>query len=105
MPKYLFRASYTKDGLKGLIKEGGSARRDTVTKLIEGMGGKVEAFYYALGPDDVVAIGEMTEAQVVAVSLTINASGSVKLSTTKLLDPAEVDQATKISVDYRPPGK
>ncbi len=105
MPKYLFRASYTQDGLKRLIKEGGTARRDTVVKLIEGMGGKVEAFYYALGPDDVVAIGEMSEAQVVAISLTINSTGAVTLSTTKLLDPAEVDQATKISVDYRPPGK
>ena len=105
MPKYLFRGSYNQDGLKGLIKEGGSARRDAVVKLIEGMGGKVEAFYYALGPDDVVAIGEMSESQVVAMSLTINASGFVNVSTTKLLDPAEVDQATKISVDYRPPGK
>jgi len=27
MPKFLFQANYTSEGAKGIIKEGGSARR------------------------------------------------------------------------------
>ena len=47
MPKFLIKASYNPDGVRGLLKEGGSKRRAVVQKLIEGMGGKLEAFYYA----------------------------------------------------------
>ena len=30
MPKYLFQASYTTEGAKGLLKEGGTKRRAAV---------------------------------------------------------------------------
>ena len=49
MPKYLIQASYTREGVHGLLKEGGSSRIETVTELIKGMGGTVEAFYFAFG--------------------------------------------------------
>ena len=45
MAKYLVKASYVGEGLKGLIKEGGTKRRDTVAQVIEAMGGKLESFY------------------------------------------------------------
>ena len=41
MPKYMITASYSAEGAKGLVKEGGSARRAMVQKLVEGMGGRV----------------------------------------------------------------
>jgi hypothetical protein len=56
MPKYLLQASYTTEGLKGLLKEGGSSRRATVEQLARGLGGEIEAFYYAFGEHDVYAI-------------------------------------------------
>ena len=41
----------------------------------------------------------------VAFSLMVNASGLINAKTTVLLTPEEVDQATKKTVDYRPPGQ
>jgi uncharacterized protein with GYD domain len=61
MPKYLIQASYVGEGLKGLIKEGGTSRRETVTRVIEGMGGKMETFYYAFGDFDVIGIADMPD--------------------------------------------
>lgn len=105
MPKYLIQASYTADGVKGVLKEGGTSRRAVVQKLSEGLGGKIEAFYYAFGEDDVYVIGDFPDnATAAAVSMTVNASGAVRLKTVVLLTPEEVDEASKKSVDYRPPG-
>jgi hypothetical protein len=47
MAKYLWKVSYSSDGLKGLAKEGGTKRRAAVDRLTEGLGGKVESFYRA----------------------------------------------------------
>jgi uncharacterized protein with GYD domain len=49
MPKYLVRASYSSEGAKGVTSEGGSSRRDTIAKLAEDLGGKLECFYFAFG--------------------------------------------------------
>ena len=106
MPKYLFQASYTTEGLKGLLKEGGSKRREVVEQLTKALGGTVEAFYFAFGDNDVYIISEVPDhVSVAAVSLTANASGTVKVKTTVLLTPEEVDQAAKMTVNYRPPGQ
>lgn len=105
MPKYLFHGSYLADGLKGLIKEGGSSRRANLEKTLGALGGKLEAFYYAFGDADVVGIAELPDnVTTAALALTINASGVVKVKTTVLMTPEEVDQAAKKSVSYRPPG-
>ena len=52
MPKYLYHGSYTDKGLKGLMKDGGSKRMEITKKAIESLGGKMEAYYFALGGDD-----------------------------------------------------
>ncbi|HZM95417.1 MAG TPA: GYD domain-containing protein [Vicinamibacterales bacterium] len=105
MPKFLIKASYNPDGVRGLLKEGGSKRRAVVQKLIEGMGGKLEAFYYAYGPDDAVIIADLPDAASgVALSLTVNATGAVRLSTTPLISPEEIDAASKKTVKYKAPG-
>ena len=49
MAKYLVHGTYTLDGVKGLVKEGGSSRKAKVAKNAENLGGKLEAFYYAFG--------------------------------------------------------
>ena len=106
MPKYMIQASYVGEGLKGLLKEGGTKRRDTVAQVIEGMGGTLESFYYAFGDYDVVGVAEMPDnVSSVAFSMMVNASGVINAKTTVLLSPEEIDQATKKVVDYRPPGK
>lgn len=106
MPKYLIEASYTTEGVKGLLKEGGTGRRAAVQKLAESVGGTVEAVYYGFGDTDVYVIVDMPDnASAAAVALTVGASGAVSLKTVVLMTPEEVDAATKKSPSYRPPGQ
>ena len=105
MPKFMIKASYTTEGARGLLKDGGSARRAVVQKLMEGIGGKLESFYYAYGDDDAILIVDAPDAtSALAVSMAVNASGAVRLSTTPLITPEEMDAACKKSVQYRAPG-
>lgn len=105
MPKYMIKVAYTADGTRGLMKEGGTARRAAVQKLVEGMGGKVDAFYYAYGDADAYVILDVPDTSSgLALSLAVNASGAVRLSTIPLFTPEEVDAASKKSVSYRAPG-
>ena len=105
MAKYLIEANYVGEGMKGLLKEGGSSRRQAVDKLLASVGGKVESFYYAFGDTDAYVVVDVPDnITAAAVALTVAASGAVKLKTTVLMTPEEVDQATKKSPAYRAPG-
>jgi len=106
MPKYLVHGNYTEQGLKGLLKDGGSKRREVVEQLVTGMGGRLEALYFAFGGDDLFIIADVpSSVDCTAGALMVNASGAVKLRTTVLITPEEVDEATKKTVNYRPPGR
>ena len=105
MPKFLIKASYNVDGARGLMKEGGTGRRKVVEGLVQKLGGKVEAFYFAYGEADVYVITDMPDVTAgLAVSLAVNASGAVRLQTIPLITPEEIDAATKKAVAYRAPG-
>jgi len=105
MPKFLFKASYTPDSMKGIQSGGGSARREVVDKLAQGIGGRLESFHFAFGEDDAYVIVELPDNEsAAAVALTVGGSGAVSLKTVVLLTPEEVDAAAKKSVDYTPPG-
>ncbi len=60
MAKYLFEARYTTEGAKGVAHEGGTGRRAAVAKMTEGLGGKLEAFYYAFGDVDAYVIVDLS---------------------------------------------
>ena len=106
MAKYLVRASYTPEGAKGLLKDGGTKRVQVVKKLLKSAGITLDSIYFALGEHDVYLIVDAPDnAAMTAVALATNASGAVRLSTTVLLTPAEVDDAAKRSVVYTPPGQ
>lgn len=105
MAKYLLQASYSAEGTKGLLKDGGSKRRAAAEAALQGVNGKLEAFYYAFGETDVFAIADVPDnVSAAALSLAVSASGAVKTQMTVLLTPEEIDQATKKTVSYRPPG-
>ena len=105
MPKYLVEASYTVEGVKGVQSSGGSSRRDAIAAVAESLGGRLESFYFAFGERDVYTVVDLPDNEsATAVALTVNASGAVKVRTTVLVTPEEVDAAAKRSVDYRPPG-
>jgi uncharacterized protein with GYD domain len=105
MPKFLIKVAYTAEGTRGVAKEGGTARKSAVQKLIEAQGGTLETFYYAYGDDDAIIIVDMPDASSgLALTLAVNASGAARLTTVPLITPEEVDAAGRVSVSYRAPG-
>ncbi len=105
MAKYLLVASYTAEGAKGVMKDGGTKRRQAAEQAINSAGGKLEAFYFAFGDNDAYVIVDAPDnASVAAMSLTISASGAVNTKTVVLLAPEEIDQASKKGTTYTAPG-
>jgi uncharacterized protein with GYD domain len=105
MPTYFWQASYTPEGIKGLMKDGGTKRQAAVKEMTEKAGGKQLAFYFAYGESDVLGIAEFPDkATAIALSMAVNASGMVRFKSTELISPAEMDAAAKKSIAYRPPG-
>jgi uncharacterized protein with GYD domain len=106
MAKYLVQVNYVGEGVKGLLKDGGSKRRAVVEKLFKSMGGTIEAFYYAFGDTDLYIIGDFPDhATVAATILTVTSTGTVTCKTTVLLTPEELDEAAKKTPTYSPPGQ
>ncbi|MEO5966507.1 MAG: GYD domain-containing protein [Candidatus Limnocylindrales bacterium] len=105
MPKYLITGSYTVQGAKGVIAEGGSGRVAAVKKLAESLGGSVESFYFAFGGDDFfVTVDLPGNAAAAACAMSVAGSGGASPRTVVLLTPDEVDAAMKLSPSYRAPG-
>jgi uncharacterized protein with GYD domain len=105
MPKYLVEASYLSEGIKGLLKEGGSRRREAVDELFRSLGGAVETLYFAFGDRDVLIIGDLPDnATAAALAIKVNAAGVTSCRTTVLLSAEEVDEAVRKTSTYRPPG-
>lgn len=104
MPKYLFQASYTMEGLGGLVTEGAARRQEMAENLAASLGGSVEAFYYAFGDSDLYAIADLPDdAAAAAVSLSVGASGTASIKTTVLVTPETIDEAIARTADYQPP--
>ena len=105
MPHYLWSGSYTVEGTKGLMKDGGTKRRDVVAQLVSQAGGKLHAFYFAFGEADIYGIAEFPDAATAAaVSMAVNSSGAVSLRSVQLVTPEELDAASKKKIGYRAPG-
>src|SRR5438309_1778051 len=107
MPKFLYQFAYSPEATRGIVEKGASSRVEVVNDLAAGLGGTVEAFYWAWGEVDGYVICDFPDpAAGAALSLAVNASGRVKLSTTQLITPEEMDKATQKTsgIDYHPPG-
>jgi uncharacterized protein with GYD domain len=106
--KYLIEAAYSHEGLKGLVKDGGSGRRTAVDAAVKALGGRIESMYYGFGTSDVYVIVEAPDnVSAAALALAVGATGALAhYKTTVLLSTDEVDQAAKKSsgLGYRPPG-
>jgi uncharacterized protein with GYD domain len=106
MPKYLIEASYTAEGAKGLLKDGGTKRRQAAEAALKSAGATLEAFYFAFGERDAIVIVDAPDhASVAGASVAINASGAVTTKTIVLLTPEEMDSAVKKTVSYTAPGR
>ncbi|GAA2758972.1 GYD domain-containing protein [Actinopolymorpha rutila] len=105
MPKYLIQSTYTREGAEGIRSKGGVTRREAVTDMARSLGGELGAYYFCLGEYDVVAILDLPDDEAAAaVGLVVDAAGGATTRTTVLLTPEQIDQASKRSTSYRPPG-
>ena len=105
MPKYLIQVSYTLDGAKGVLAQGGTTRKAAAQAAAKSAGGKVESFNFAFGSTDAYVICDFPDnAAAAALALNVSAGGGATVSTTALLAPDEIDKAAATAVKYRPPG-
>jgi uncharacterized protein with GYD domain len=105
MPRYLFRGSYSREGAQGLLREGGTRRRQAVERLVQSLGGRLESFHFALGETDLFMIVDLPgPVAAAAASVIVAASGAGHWTTTVLLSAEEMDEATRLDGGYRAPG-
>jgi len=106
MAKYLLKVSYSVDGLKGVMKEGGTARTKAVERALAGVGGTLESFYFAFGSEDVYVIVDVPDhAAAIAMAATVASSGAISsYETVVLLSPSDIDNAMNVEVEYSAPG-
>ena len=106
MPKYLVQASYTTEGAKSFVRDGGTGRREAIAKMAESVGGKLETIYFAFGDVDAYIIVDLPDnVSAAAVWLASNRSGTVTSKTVVLLTPEEMDQVSKKTIEFRMPGR
>jgi uncharacterized protein with GYD domain len=105
MPKYLVVATYSPEGMKGVLREGGSERRKIIADMAKNLGGELESFYYAFGVNDVYSVVDLPDnVTAAAMAANISAGGMVRCNVIVLLAPEEMDKAARTKMFYRPPG-
>jgi uncharacterized protein with GYD domain len=105
MGHFLIKGSYTQAGIQGVLKDGGTGRREAIDALVKSVGGTIEACYWALGDDDIIIIAELPDnISAAAVGATVGATGAASVRTTVLLSAADVDAAVAKHPSYRAPG-
>lgn len=105
MPKYLVRGNYVGEGIKGLMSEGGSRRREAVEASLASVGGTLDCMYYAFGDVDVFGIGDFPDdASATAWSLMVNASGAVMVQMVPLMTVEDLDAAAAKTPAFQAPG-
>ncbi|MEU8044338.1 GYD domain-containing protein [Micromonospora echinofusca] len=105
MARFLFTATYTVEGINGLMKEGGTRRAEVIQALVENTGGRMESFDFGLGAHDAYVICDLPDQQTaVALAATIRAAGGLDTRINPLLTPQDMDEALRLKVAYRPPG-
>ena len=106
MPKFMVKACYNAEGLKGLRRDKASGREKAITAACAALGGKLEAIYFALGDDDVLVIVDVaSHVHAAKMAIMVGASGMFsRVTTVPLLTVAEADEALADGSAYRPPG-
>ncbi len=105
MPKYLFEAKYTPEGVRGLKQAGAASRVAAISDMCSGLGGSLESFHFAFGDVDAFVVCDLPDDEAAAAAaINVAASAAAQLRTIKLLTVEEADVALGRSVAYRPPG-
>ena len=108
MPKYMLVGSYTSDSWARMV-ENPQDRSVAARTAVEAVGGTLETFYWAFGPDDWVAIADLPDAASAgAVSIGVSSAGAVhSVRTVRLITMAEsqamLQKAQSVAKEYRVP--
>lgn len=106
MPKYLIQASYSPQGLQGVIKDKASGRRAAIQKALKSVGGTLECMYYSFGDYDVVLVVDLPDnITAAALSFSVCSTGLAHTKTTPLLTVEETDKVVQKGVTYKAPGQ
>lgn len=106
MPKYLLLATYSADGIKGVLKDKASGRKAAFGKALASVGAKAETMYFAFGDHDTVSIIDAPDnVAAAAISLAVSGTGLIRVSTVPLLTIEEADQAVQKTMQFRGPGQ
>ncbi len=106
MAHYLIQVSYNNQGISDLVKNP-QDRSTAIRSVIEGMGGRIESFYFAFGDYDAVVIAELPDnVSAVAFAMAVGAGGAMRsYKTTVLIPTVEAVEAMRkaSTLGYRPP--
>lgn len=106
MPKYMIEVNYVGAGIKGLLKDGGTTRREIVEQMMSELGCKLESFYYAMGPTDLYIIVDGPDnVTALAGTMTAAASGMVTCRTIPLFTAEQMDAVARKWLVYQAPGQ
>ena len=106
MHRYLIVGTYTAEGAKGVLKEGGTRRVAAAQAAIASMGGTLISFHFALGNDEWYSIVDLPDnAAAAAIAMVGTASGTLRSRAIALITPEEMDAITAMAPDFRPPGQ
>jgi uncharacterized protein with GYD domain len=95
MPMYLGRFKYSPEAIKAMI-ESPQDRSAAATQAAESLGCKLHGLWWALGEHDGVFLLEAPDnAAVVALSMTVGATGQISTEAIPLLDMNEAQDAMR----------
>jgi uncharacterized protein with GYD domain len=107
VPSYLLEIAYSREAWSSLVRNP-QDRLEAVRPVIEGLGGRITAAYFAFGEFDVVLIADYPDnVSAAAFSMAVTGGGAVKaLRTRPLMTIDEGLQAMRKagSAGYSPPG-
>ena len=108
MAYYLVQAAYTAEAIAALLKKP-QDRAAAIAPVVEGLGGKLDGFWFCFGEYDVVGIAQLPDnVSAAAFAFAVSQTGSLKsFKTTPLMTTDESMKAMKkaAKAGYQPPGK
>ncbi|MFD2764336.1 GYD domain-containing protein [Micromonospora eburnea] len=106
MPKFLLESTFTIDGVRGLVNDGGSKRAEVIREAVAAIGGRTESVHFSFGKYDTYVVCDLPDHKTAAaLTIAIRAAGGVHTRITPVLTPEEVDEATRMKLTYQAPGK
>ena len=110
MPKYVSFFTYTPEAWRAMT-ENPQDRSGAVRSLVEGLGGRLEAFYWISGKFDGLLVADLPDEQTAGtVAAVIKGSGALKEYQTHLVTHTDqtvglLKKAQTAAKTYRPPGR